>query len=37
MTTQLETRVREELLSASDEVIDDAVAHADLLVLRGLV
>jgi len=32
-----ESHVREELLAASDEVIEDAVVHADLLVLRGLV
>ena len=34
---RLESHVREELLAASDEVIEDAVAHADPLVLRGLL
>jgi 4-hydroxyacetophenone monooxygenase len=29
--------VRQELISASDEVIDDAVQHADALTLRGLL
>jgi 4-hydroxyacetophenone monooxygenase len=29
--------VREELLAASDEVIDDAVVHADLRAMRGLL
>ena len=29
--------MREELLAASDEVIEDAVLHADLLALRGLL
>ncbi len=32
-----ESHVREELLAASDEVIEDAVVHADLAALRGLV
>jgi 4-hydroxyacetophenone monooxygenase len=32
-----ESHVREELLTASDAVIEDAVAHADLLALRGLL
>ena len=32
-----ESHVREELLAASDEVIEDAVVHADLMVLRGLL
>jgi 4-hydroxyacetophenone monooxygenase len=32
-----ETHVREELRTASDEVIEDAVTYADPLVLRGLV
>ncbi len=36
-TGRLESHVREELLAASDDVIEDAVAHADLLVLRGLL
>src|SRR5450631_2062729 len=34
---RLETHTREELLAASDEVIEDAVLHADPLVLRGLL
>jgi 4-hydroxyacetophenone monooxygenase len=34
---RIETHVREELLAASDEVIEDAVTHADPLVLRGLL
>jgi 4-hydroxyacetophenone monooxygenase len=29
--------VRQELLSATDEMIDDAIEHADPMVLRGLV
>ncbi len=37
MVTQLDTPVRAELLEASDAVIDDAVMHADLLALRGLL
>ena len=32
-----ESHVREELLAASDEVIEDAVVHADLKALRGLL
>ena len=32
-----ESHVRDELLAASDEVIDDAVAHADTAALRGLL
>jgi 4-hydroxyacetophenone monooxygenase len=32
-----ESHVREELLAASDEVIEDAVLHADLAALRGLL
>ncbi len=32
-----ESHVREELLAASDEVIEDAVMHADLKALRGLL
>jgi len=36
MGTQ-ESHVREELLAASDEVIEDAVVHADLKALRGLL
>ena len=36
-TGRLESHVREELLAASDAVIEDAVVHADLLVLRGLL
>jgi hypothetical protein len=32
-----ESHVREELLAASDEVIEDAVVHADLRALRGLL
>jgi 4-hydroxyacetophenone monooxygenase len=34
---RLETHTREELLAASDEVIEDAVLHADPWVLRGLL
>ncbi len=34
---RLESHVREELLAASDEVIEDAVLHADPFVLRGLL
>jgi 4-hydroxyacetophenone monooxygenase len=34
---RMESHVREELLAASDEVIEDAVLHADPLVLRGLL
>jgi 4-hydroxyacetophenone monooxygenase len=34
---RVESHVREELLAASDEVIEDAVAHADLQALRGLL
>jgi 4-hydroxyacetophenone monooxygenase len=33
----VETHVREGLLAASDEVIEDAVTHADPMVLRGLL
>ena len=36
MGTQ-ESHVREELLAASDEVIEDAVDHADISALRGLL
>ena len=32
-----ESHVREELLAASDAVIEDAIAHADPMVLRGLL
>jgi 4-hydroxyacetophenone monooxygenase len=32
-----ESHVREQLLAASDEVIEDAVVHADLKALRGLL
>jgi len=32
-----ESHVREELLAASDEVIEDAIVHADLTALRGLL
>jgi 4-hydroxyacetophenone monooxygenase len=32
-----ESHVREELLAASDEVIEDAVDHADISALRGLL
>ena len=32
-----ESHLREELLAASDEVIEDAVVHADLKALRGLL
>ena len=34
---RLESHTREELLAASDEVIEDAVLHADPSVLRGLL
>jgi 4-hydroxyacetophenone monooxygenase len=34
---RLESHTREELLAASDEVIEDAVLHADPFVLRGLL
>jgi 4-hydroxyacetophenone monooxygenase len=34
---RLESHVREDLLAASDEVIEDAVAFADTMVLRGLL
>jgi 4-hydroxyacetophenone monooxygenase len=34
---RIETHVREELRVASDDVIEDAVTHADPLVLRGLL
>src|SRR5579864_6397815 len=37
MATTIEAPVRPELLSASDEVIADAVKHADVMVLRGLI
>src|SRR5215469_14693738 len=33
----IEHSVRQELLSASDEMIDDAVKYADPMVLRGLL
>jgi 4-hydroxyacetophenone monooxygenase len=35
--TKLQASSRPELLSADDAVIDDAIAHADPMVLRGLV
>ena len=34
---RLESHVREDLLAASDEVIEDAVTFADSMVLRGLL
>ena len=37
MATTIEAPVRPELLTASDEVIEDAVNHADVMVLRALI
>ena len=37
MATTIEVPVRPELLNASDEVIEDAVNRADVMVLRGLI
>jgi 4-hydroxyacetophenone monooxygenase len=34
---QIDTPARHELLTASDELIEDAVEHADPMTLRGLV